>query len=1049
MKTFTIIWLASSLLTATLDDVEIVVRDPGGEPVANRTARVVEATLYPSHSREAPRTQVVRTDAKGRARLSVGAGLRPLNIRVPGIGFGGTGIFEVRDGQVARPELPRLARFARVEGKVDSSLFRPGMRVEGTHSKLSGHDPDNVSALCDADGRFVFAEVVPGELQLLLFQDRRRVPMESMVLLTEPGQTRRDVVLVPPRPPDPDQERRWKEAVDFPNWTKEEEITWVEGTVRDTRGAPVEGAELLVKGVYYPGMRNYSEVRTGRTDARGHYRIRGPHVNFQESLTVVVRSPGRAPILAYASGPGRDDTGPRAPLDLTVPDRGGALAVRVLKDGKPAPNVFVALHEQGLVEREWGRASGDMQAFNALHKIFHPIERTGAGGLARFQDLYPCFYQLRTSEDGGALDEAPFPHAGNGVRAVVPSVAIAAGATLSMTLALHREDNSATLQALRPDGTPPGHRGVTFSVGLCNASASAIRPFDDGVGTFCFSDRGLWAVRVQFRETESPELPANYEPFYRGELFLPVSPAYPLGSPVKIACDLHRPGSIRARLVGPDGKPARGTILIIAASGPDLGAIDRAASTDEAGVAVFTDLASGAYRIRGSMEAYPPAYLAMGDGPLPEDATLRDQVAFPAEEVKVEPGTEARVQLRPVRAAYVRGRVKPAPGGKASDYDVSCPHDWLTLPGFTRRDAAGGEYLCGPLPPGKFEVRLHGTPSGQSYQNISHPVTVTPGEVAHLDLEATGEPARPGRPAQAVSLGMGGLITMEPPPEAMAGTVVHWDGRAPAFGARAVLLVPKESRPTSLAISDAAGRLMWTRLWIPRGQSTAAPNPPGQVTTPTVVVSLPGLAGASVIPIEPGNTRPFRAVLPPPLNATGRVTLGGRPITSQGARVRVIAGHQGSGVLDGPLSVEGTVHDDGRFTLRGLTPGTYRVQAARDGIWLSRSATLRISPDEKPGGELSLDIPEPGAAVTFALVDDGHRPAGRRRLKLARPEGPLMALWPESFTTGADGTMTVRGLEVGAHQLLIEGEDAPRTFEIPDLGRAPARLVYTIKASPR
>jgi hypothetical protein len=159
--------------------------------------------------------------------------------------------------------------------------------------------------------------------------------------------------------------------------------------------------------------------------------------------------------------------------------------------------------------------------------------------------------------------------------------------------------------------------------------------------------------------------------------------------------------------------------------------------------------------------------------------------------------------------------------------------------------------------------------------------------------------------------------------------------------------------------------------------------------------------------------------------------------------VRLIAGHQGSGVLDGPLSVEGIVEPDGRFTLRGLTPGTYRVQAVRDGIWLSRSATLKISPDDKPG-DLSLDIPDPGAAVTLALVDSNGRPADRRRLKLARPEGPFTALWPEHITTGANGTIIVRGLEVGAHQLHIEGEDAPRTFEVPGVGRASARLVFTV-----
>jgi hypothetical protein len=87
--------------------------------------------------------------------------------------------------------------------------------------------------------------------------------------------------------------------------------------------------------------------------------------------------------------------------------------------------------------------------------------------------------------------------------------------------------------------------------------------------------------------------------------------------------------------------------------------------------------------------------------------------------------------------------------------------------------------------------------------------------------------------------------------------------------------------------------------------------------------------------------------------------------------------------------------------------------------------------------------------VLLALVNDNDRPAGRRRLKLARPEGPFVYLWPEHFTTGADGTLNVRGLEVGPHQFLLEGENTPRTFQVPSVSQGPARRVFTIKANTR
>ena len=245
----------------------------------------------------------------------------------------------------------------------------------------------------------------------------------------------------------------------------------------------------------------------------------------------------------------------RGPLDLTVPDHGGALTVRVLKDGNPSANVPVALLEQGFVERLWSRETGNQQE---LHKLFNPIERTDKDGVARFTDLYPCLYQLRASEDGSGLSDFPIPVTEGVARAVVPAVAIAAGEKLSMTVALHPEAGSATLQALRPDGTPPGHRGITFFFGMRETNAMASMDFDgNGIGTHRFTDSGLWAVGLHFRETESPGMPTNWEPYYQGSTLLPISPGYKLEAPVKLTCDPYLPGSIQA-LGWPGGQARAG-----------------------------------------------------------------------------------------------------------------------------------------------------------------------------------------------------------------------------------------------------------------------------------------------------------------------------------------------------------------------------------------------------------------------------------------------------------------------------------------------------------
>ena len=173
--------------------------------------------------------------------------------------------------------------------------------------------------------------------------------------------------------------------------------------------------------------------------------------------------------------------------------------------------------------------------------------------------------------------------------------------------------------------------------------------------------------------------------------------------------------------------------------------------------------------------------------------------------------------------------------------------------------------------------------------------------------------------------------------------------------------------------------------------------------------------------------------LPAPRNAEGRVTLGGRPVHGRNARIRVVAAHKGRGVLDGALGLETTAQADGRFELRGLTPGRYAVQAARDGIWLSRAIELTVGPDKDPV-PLALDIPEPGAPVTLQVVDRAGRPVADHPIGLVRPQGPLASLWPSSLRTDPDGTLTLRGLEAGRHTILIGDGKERREIEVPAAG---------------
>ena len=299
--------------------------------------------------------------------------------------------------------------------------------------------------------------------------------------------------------------------------------------------------------------------------------------------------------------------------------------------------------------------------------------------------------------------------------------------------------------------------------------------------------------------------------------------------------------------------------------------------------------------------------------------------------------------------------------------------------------------------------------------------------MVHVDLrpeEPKPQPA-PGS-GQLVRLDRGGVIVLEGGPDAVVSTVLLNDGKTPAFAAEASLYLPGYRRPVRSGISDTAGRLAWHSPWATGHAAYARWD--GLVERPTVLVWIPGRTGAAILAVEPGQSS--RVTLPAPCAAEGRITLGGRPVGGRNARIRVVAAYTGRGVLDGALSVTTTAQADGRFALRGLTPGRYVVQASRDGIWLSRGLELIIEPDKDPA-PLALDVPEPGAPMTLQVVDREGRPVADQPIGLIRPEGPLASLWPASLRTDPGGILTLRGLESGRHVLLIGVEKERHEIVVP------------------
>ncbi|SIO61110.1 Carboxypeptidase regulatory-like domain-containing protein [Singulisphaera sp. GP187] len=987
-------------------EVDVLVRGPDGKPLPDRPVRVVpDAAAFqsfgPANARFAG-----RTDAAGRFRMRWFEGTRQLWVTVPGEGSGSSPMFEVAAGKTVTVETSPLARFGSIAGRLAPKLAGPGVNVV-LDPKTQKPTP------CDEDGRFEVREIPPGRYVLRLTKGNEGVRAGQVTVWVAPGGKVEGLVvdeIPPPTPEEVEQQKKLLQHLNGRRGKNDKDELWVEGTVRDTSGRPLAGADVFVRTAFHGGMRMYEDVRQASTDARGHYAISGPVHGFVEGLVVVAKAKGRPPAVANAEARSTRNDRP-SKLDLTLADSGGSASVTVLKDDKPLSGANVRLEAEGgaNIHFGFGWASGtEGPALAALDAILGPTAATDRDGVAHFGDLLPGLY-------------AAYAHA------EAHGVAVSPGREAKVTLATAPVEHVARFLVVRPDGRPVTDQDVSLQFGRGGQTnwSSSMKLNGEGAGERSFESAGLWTVVVRFRDAPINSFPIHEAPYDEAEALVPVSPTLGAVEPIRLVGVRRerQTGSLLVRLLDVDGRPARGVV----------GFDGSISSTDERGEIRFKGLPGRKLFVAGHLNGpTPPPWSTAG--PMPADDALRGRFALvPAAEVAVVPGREATLELRARPLGYVRGTLKPADGRWAADYGVFPQYDRRVLEPSWRYDPATGDFLAGPFPSGPATLQLFEKMPDGTQRNCGRPVVeVVAGEVVHVELKP-GEPEAADRSAakRQTMLGMGGITVNPGAPEAAPLTVFLPDGTTPAFAAQAILYEPGQEQPTAHGISDASGHLTWRGMW--RFGNADDPPKAGLVEKPTLVVSLPGRHGAAIVPLEEGAAR--RVVLPPTIEAEGTVKLGGRAPRVDGSLVRVVAAHQGRGVLDAALGFATTAGPDGRFTLAGLTPGRYLVQAARDGIWASKAVELQVESDKVPP-PLALEIPAPGESVTLEFVDHAGRPLAGESFTLARPQGPFASLWPATLRADASGRLTLRGLEAGPHSVSISGTTEAATFQV---GEAPGR----------
>jgi hypothetical protein len=251
------------------------------------------------------------------------------------------------------------------------------------------------------------------------------------------------------------------------------------------------------------------------------------------------------------------------------------------------------------------------------------------------------------------------------------------------------------------------------------------------------------------------------------------------------------------------------------------------------------------------------------------------------------------------------------------------------------------------------------------------------------------------------------------------------------------------TEPAFFGISDALGNLHPRGLWI--SANGAGPGAPVSSSSPAIVAFLPGACGATIqtSPLRPDDQ--VHLVLPRPISLTGLVAIGGVAPSHRPGTVHILAAYQGESPFSSALNVTTTADAEGRFTLAGLTPGTYLIQASLDEIWLSQQKRVRVAATStRP---IKLLIPLPGAPVRVKLVDSVGNPVMGKSITIDRT-GPLAVLWPQQWPSDSTGTIYIPTLEAGRHNIRISGSSTSLTVDVPHLPAKPVQTQIRVNQPP-
>jgi hypothetical protein len=1028
--------------------VELSIRLPDGRPLVH-TGVVIKIFGGSPFRPRIPDVHVT-TDDRGVARFEIPAGVYSMSMTVHKVGQGSVGTTEFVPGKVARPAIPPLAGYGSIDVIVPlgcGNNFIVRVDSEEEHAIPPG-SPNQLHIDDLPAGKLSVSAAINSGPQSWLYDPCSDYASVNVV----PGQNLRVVLKPPPAdltvPKRPDSTTPNTLIPRAEGAAQKEPIVWVHGIVRDEAGRPISKASVYAVATYYGGIRMNGFTVEATTDANGYYEIKGGGGMSSLTVTLLATAPGHPPAWAWPElTPSRTDSSVKA-------------NITVMADGKPVNGAAVTLYlENANLQDVWARGGPN----KAVSDAAYPLATTDGHGIARFENLLPGRYRVLATTAGidavRALASGFGGPSGRELDAAAIGVPVQVGQTTNFTLKVFPQANSASFRVIQEDNRPHVGMGADQFGPVDQIQASSSASLDSsGLGQISLPHVGLWRLDFMFRDSPITFFPLH-PPYFQASGTLALSPNLP-ENPATLRAHHVEPGSARIVVQDSMSHPIHATVQVMRSS-----SLAVSGTTDDQGVVLFKGLYTGdqvgtlsdqyVALIRSPNFANDPlSDFGEGAHPLPAPQLLLTQQVFLDqkmwnERLSLSVGKETTVVVRPDRLRYVYGvlhssKIKPR-------YGISLD-EWQDRRVFTYgaklRVLPDGHYVAGPFLSGAAKILIW---DSSSPRLVSVPIEIdaTPDEPLRFDFDADKyivpeAPAEKDSDAHAGEqlttgtesyLGMGGITTHTTGASHLTGKVFLSDGKTPALGANVLYYEAGSVRPKFFAITDALGNLQPRGLW----QSAESTNQGRgfDFKLPVLVAFLPGVCGATVLssPVHPDE--PVHLVLPPPLSVTGKVTVGGLSPTKRPGTIHVLAAYQDQPTLSPVLSVTTTADADGRFTLAGLTPGTYLVQAALDEIWLSSVVTVHVSDGTMQA--IHLAVPSPGTAVRLELRDRSGKPLIGRLVTIER-SGPLAYLWPHELISDSAGSIEIPTMESGQQTIRVSGRSKPVKFRVSALPVPPVVL---------